>query len=63
MNRYPAATFPQGSFNRHGEIEFLGENVYGIHWFVVLKEFVRYFVTSGQLYLAKMVKANGKTQV
>nr|WP_297916348.1 hypothetical protein [uncultured Allomuricauda sp.] len=27
MNRYPAAAPPKGSFNKHGELEFLGENV------------------------------------
>ena len=34
IDRYPAATPPKGSFNHHGELEFLGKNVFGIHWFI-----------------------------
>ncbi|WP_299218641.1 alpha/beta hydrolase [uncultured Aquimarina sp.] len=46
-NRYPAATTPKGSFNRHGELEFLDDNVIGIHWFVEVEGSVWHFVTAG----------------
>ncbi|MEM1274353.1 MAG: alpha/beta hydrolase [Pseudomonadota bacterium] len=45
--RYPAAQQPPGTVNRHGEIEYLADNVFGIHWYVEANEAVWHFVTAG----------------
>jgi len=45
--RYPAAPQPSGTVNRHGEIEYLADNVFGTHWYVEANEAVWHFVTAG----------------
>lgn len=45
--RYPAAPQPSGTVNRHGEIEYLAANVFGVHWYVEANEAVWHFVTAG----------------
>ena len=45
--RYPAAPQPPGTVNRHGEVEYLGHNVFGLHWYVEANEAVWHFVTAG----------------
>lgn len=47
VKRYPAATPPDGTVNRHGEIEFLDGDSFGIHWFVKPDDAVWHFVTAG----------------
>ncbi|MEM8565411.1 MAG: alpha/beta hydrolase [Bacteroidota bacterium] len=59
MNRYPAATPPKGSFNRHGELEFLGDNVFGIHWFVEAEGSVWHFVTAGKPHKTPILMIHG----
>lgn len=59
MNRYPAATPPEGSFNQHGELEFLGDNVFGIHWFVEVDGSVWHFVTAGYPHKAPILMVHG----
>ncbi|MEO1035181.1 MAG: alpha/beta hydrolase [Pseudomonadota bacterium] len=46
-DRYPAATPPAGTVNRHGEIEHIGEGVFATHWFVDANGPVWHFVTAG----------------
>lgn len=45
--RYPAAPQPRGTVNRHGEVEYLGHNVFGLHWYVSASDAVWHFVTAG----------------
>lgn len=45
--RYPAATPPPGTVNRPGEVEYLGHNVFGLHWYVEANDAVWHFVTAG----------------
>lgn len=45
--RYSAAAQPEGTVNRHGEVEYLGNNVFGLHWYVEANEAVWHFVTAG----------------
>ena len=45
--RYPAAEPPAGTVSRHGEVEYLGHNVFGLHWYVEANEAVWHFVTAG----------------
>lgn len=45
--RYSAAPQPSGTVSRHGEIEYLADNVFGIHWYVEANEAVWHFVTAG----------------
>ncbi|MEM9387284.1 MAG: alpha/beta hydrolase [Pseudomonadota bacterium] len=47
LDRYPAATPPAGTVNRHGEIEHIGEGVFATHWFVDADGPVWHFVTAG----------------
>ncbi|MEO1405825.1 MAG: alpha/beta fold hydrolase [Pseudomonadota bacterium] len=46
-DRYPAAEPPAGSVNRHGELEYLGNGVFGAHWFVGANDAVWHFVSAG----------------
>ncbi|MEM6310983.1 MAG: alpha/beta hydrolase [Pseudomonadota bacterium] len=45
--RYPAAQPPEGTVSRHGEIEYLANNVFGTHWYVEANAAVWHFVTAG----------------
>lgn len=45
--RYPAAEPPPGAVNGHGEVEYLGHNVFGLHWYVEANDAVWHFVTAG----------------
>lgn len=45
--RYTAAAPPAGTVSRHGEIEYLANNVFGTHWFVQADAAVWHFVTAG----------------
>ena len=45
--RYPGAQPPAGTVSRHGEVEYLGNNVFGLHWFVEANGAVWHFVTAG----------------
>ncbi|MEM7696506.1 MAG: alpha/beta hydrolase [Pseudomonadota bacterium] len=45
--RYLEATQPKGTVNRHGEVEYLGLNVFGLHWYVEANDAVWHFVTAG----------------
>ena len=45
--RYPAAQPPEGTVSRHGEIEYLANNVFGTHWYVEANDAVWHFVTAG----------------
>ena len=47
VDRYPAATPPANTVNRHGEIEYIGDGVFGTHWFVQTDTPVWHFVTAG----------------
>ncbi|MEM7583573.1 MAG: alpha/beta hydrolase [Acidobacteriota bacterium] len=47
IDRYPAATPPSGTVNRHGELEYIGNGVFGAHWFVSAKGATWHFVTAG----------------
>ncbi|MEM8936361.1 MAG: alpha/beta hydrolase [Pseudomonadota bacterium] len=47
VDRYPAATPPENTVNRHGEIEYIGNGVFGAHWFVDVDDTVWHFVTAG----------------
>ena len=47
VDRYPASTPPQGTVNRHGELEYIGSGIFGAHWFVDAGEAVWHFVTAG----------------
>ena len=47
VNRYPAAPPPDGTVNRHGELEYIGDGVFGAHWFVSSENAVWHFVTAG----------------
>jgi len=46
-DRYPAAEPPAGTLNRHGELEYLGNAVFGAHWFVNANNAVWHFVSAG----------------
>lgn len=46
-DRYPAAIPPDGTVNRHGELEYIGNGVFGAHWFVSAENAVWHFVTAG----------------
>ncbi|MEM6514097.1 MAG: alpha/beta hydrolase [Pseudomonadota bacterium] len=46
-DRYPGATPPAGTVNRHGEVEYIGNGVFGVHWFVKTDDPVWHFVTAG----------------
>lgn len=46
-DRYPQAPAPSGTVNRHGELEHIGNGVFGAHWFVRASEPVWHFVTAG----------------
>ncbi|MEO1053645.1 MAG: alpha/beta hydrolase [Bacteroidota bacterium] len=59
MDRYPAAKPPKGSFNRNGELEFLGKNVFGIHWFVEVEGSTWHFVTAGYPHKAPILMVHG----
>ncbi|MEL7004128.1 MAG: alpha/beta hydrolase [Bacteroidota bacterium] len=59
MNRYPASKPPKGSFNKHGELEFLGKNVFGIHWFVEVEGSVWHFVTAGYPHKTPILMVHG----
>jgi pimeloyl-ACP methyl ester carboxylesterase len=47
VDRYPAAPPPDGAVNRHGELEHIGNGVFGAHWFVNTDNAVWHFVTAG----------------
>ncbi|MEO0509263.1 MAG: alpha/beta hydrolase [Verrucomicrobiota bacterium] len=59
MDRYPAATPPKGSFNLHGELEFLGKNVFGIHWFIEIEGSVWHVVTAGYPHKSPILMIHG----
>ena len=44
--RYPAAQPPAGTVSRHGEIEYLANNVFGTHWYVEATAAVWHLVTA-----------------
>ena len=46
-DRYTAATPPNGAVNRHGELEYIGNGVFGAHWFVSANDAVWHFVSAG----------------
>ena len=46
-DRYPQAPAPAGTVSRHGEIEHIGNGVFGTQWFVRASEPVWHFVTAG----------------
>lgn len=46
-SRYRAAEPPEGAVNRHGEMEYLGNGVFGAHWFVDAGDATWHFVTAG----------------
>jgi len=46
-DRYPPATPPNGAVNRHGELEYIGNGIFGAHWFVNAENAVWHFVTAG----------------
>ena len=45
--RYPAAEPPLEAVNRHGELEYIGDAVFGVHWFVEVQGATWHFVTAG----------------
>lgn len=45
--RYPATKPPPNTVNRHGEVEYLGHNVFGIHWYAEAAGATWHFVTAG----------------
>lgn len=45
--RFDAAEQPAGTVSRHGEIEYLANNVFGTHWYVEANAAVWHFVTAG----------------
>ena len=47
IKRYPGATPPDGSANRHGEIEYLEGRCFATHWFVKPDDATWHFVTAG----------------
>lgn len=47
VDRYPMATPQTQKVSQHGEIEYLGFGVFGIHWFVEADGPVWHFVTAG----------------
>lgn len=47
INRYPGSAPPAGTVNRHGEIEYIGDGVFGVHWFVAANNATWHFVTAG----------------
>ncbi|MEM6604475.1 MAG: alpha/beta hydrolase [Pseudomonadota bacterium] len=47
VERYPAARPPDGTVNRHGELEYIGDGVFGTHWFVTADDATWHFVTAG----------------
>ncbi|MEM9338392.1 MAG: alpha/beta hydrolase [Bacteroidota bacterium] len=59
MDRYPAAKPPKDSFNQHGELEYLGGNVFGIHWFVEVEDRVWHFVTAGYPHKTPVLMIHG----
>ncbi|MEL7025349.1 MAG: alpha/beta hydrolase [Pseudomonadota bacterium] len=46
-DRYTAAPAPKNTVNRHGELEHIGDGIFGVHWFVQAKQAVWHFVTAG----------------
>ncbi|MEL6367722.1 MAG: hypothetical protein AAFQ16_07170, partial [Pseudomonadota bacterium] len=46
-DRYAAAKPPAGTVNRHGELEYIGNGVFGVHWYVQATKPVWHFVTAG----------------
>lgn len=46
-DRYPAAAQPAGTTSRHGEVEYLAHNVFGLHWYVEADGAVWHLVTAG----------------
>lgn len=47
VKRYPATSPPEGTVNRHGELEYLADGVFGAHWFVDVEGAAWHFVTAG----------------
>lgn len=45
--RYAGAKPPAGTVNRHGELEYIGNGIFGVHWFVQATKPVWHFVTAG----------------
>ena len=45
--RYPGTEPPAGTTNLHGELEYLGNQVFGTHWFVDVDGITWHFVTAG----------------
>ncbi|MEL7217953.1 MAG: alpha/beta hydrolase [Pseudomonadota bacterium] len=45
--RYRTATPPEGTVNRNGELEYLGNGVFGSHWFVEVGGATWHFVAAG----------------
>ncbi|MEO0550651.1 MAG: alpha/beta hydrolase [Pseudomonadota bacterium] len=46
-SRYPEGQAPQEAVNRHGEVEYIGDGVFGAHWFVDVEGATWHFVTAG----------------
>ncbi|MEO0341843.1 MAG: alpha/beta hydrolase [Pseudomonadota bacterium] len=47
VDRYPSTTPTEGSVNRHGEIEYIGEGVFATHWFTEIDGAAWHYVTAG----------------
>ncbi|MEM7704233.1 MAG: alpha/beta hydrolase [Pseudomonadota bacterium] len=47
VGRYPATRPPEGTVNRHAEIEYIGDGAFGVHWFVTANDATWHFVTAG----------------
>lgn len=46
-DRYPAARPPGGTVNQHGQVEYIGNGVFGVHWFVAANGATWHFVSAG----------------
>ena len=46
-DRYPAALPPPEAVNQHGEIEYIGNGIFGAHWFIDVEGAVWHVVTAG----------------
>ena len=47
VDRYAAAAPPDGAVNRHGELEYIGNGVFGVHWYVSAEDATWHFVSAG----------------
>lgn len=46
-DRYPPTHPPDGTVSQHGQVEYIGEGVFGAHWFVAADGATWHFVTAG----------------